>query len=227
MHTLSCKNDAVIIQHMVNSVVQSVGGIAYRFGLGPQPSDVPDHRLVELVEGPDRLAPGRAIDLGCGTGRNALYLARHGWETVGVEMVGYAVELAQRKADAQHQSIQFVQGDVTRLADLNIGADFTLLMDGGCYHTIPPRRREAYADSIATVSAPGARLIMVGFSFSLGAGRRPERLVERLPGWRLLQLDRVPGEQMYQYVSGPALLRAALKRGAFHPLRYEMERTPN
>ena len=36
-----------------------------------------------------------------GTGRNAIYLARHGWETVGVEMSGYAVEVARRKAAAQ------------------------------------------------------------------------------------------------------------------------------
>jgi hypothetical protein len=142
-------------------------------------------------------------------------------------MVGYAVEVARRKAATQHQSIQFIEADVTRLPALDIGTDFTLLMDGGCYHTIPPSRRNAYVDSITKVSAPGARLIMVGFSRSLGAGRHPERLQNRLPGWRLLQFDRVPPDQMYQYVSGPALLRAALKRGAFQPLRYEFERTPN
>lgn len=202
-------------------------GLAYRLGSRLQPSDVPDHRLVELVEGPDKLAPGRALDLGSGTGRNALYLARHGWETIGVEMVRYAVELSQRKAATEFLPIRFVQGDVTKLADLGVGADFTLLMDGGCYHTIPASRREAYAQSIAQVAAPGARLILVGFSRTLGVGRHPEDLLARLPGWRLVRLDRVPGEQMYQYVAGPAPLRAALKRGAFHPLRYELERTPS
>ena len=50
-----------------------------------------------------------------------------------------------------------------------------------------------------------------------------EKLLKRLPGWRLLQVDRIPGEQMAQYVSGPGPLRAALKRGAFHPIRYELE----
>ncbi len=72
----------------MNSMLRAVGGLAYRLHLGPQPSDVPDHRLVALVEGPDRLTPGRALDLGSGTGRNAIYLARHGWEAIGVEMVG-------------------------------------------------------------------------------------------------------------------------------------------
>ena len=92
----------------MNSALRSVADVAYRLGLGPRPSDVPDHRLVELVEGPNRLAPGRALDLGCGTGRNAMYLGRHGWETAGVEMSGYAVEVARQKAAAQAVTVRFV-----------------------------------------------------------------------------------------------------------------------
>jgi SAM-dependent methyltransferase len=208
---------------VMNTLLRAAGEAAYRLGLGPRPSDVPDHTLVELVEGPGRLAPGRALDLGCGTGRNALYLARRGWETVGVDMVGYAVEVARRKAAAQSLSIQLLQGDVTRLSELGVGTGFALLMDGGCYHMIPADRRDAYAQSVTRVAAPGAHLIMVGFSRTLG-GRHPEYLLARLPGWSLVRLDRVPGEQMSQYVSGPAPLRAALKAGAFHPLRYELQR---
>jgi hypothetical protein len=63
---------------MKNSAVRGLGTIAYKFGLGSEPSDIPDHRLARLVEGPDRLSPGRALDLGGGTGGNAIYLARHG-----------------------------------------------------------------------------------------------------------------------------------------------------
>lgn len=207
----------------MSSVRQIVGDVAYRLRLGPRPSDVPDHRLVELVEGPDRLARGRALDLGTGTGRNAIYLAGHGWDTVGVEMAGYAVELARRKAAALGVPVRFVQGDVTRLPDLDLGEPFDLFMDGGCYHTIPPGLRDAYAESVTAVAAPGARLIMVGFSSPLGAGADGEKLLERLHGWQLVHQGRVPGEQMYQYVSGPRPLRAALKRGAFNPLRYELQ----
>jgi hypothetical protein len=97
-------------------------------------------------------------------------------------------------------------------------------MDGGCYHMIPSDRRDAYAQSVTHVAAPGAHLIMVGFSRTLGAGRHSEHLLARLPGWSLVRVDPVPGEQMFQYVSGPAPLRAALKAGAFHPLRYELQR---
>src|ERR1700757_1857898 len=165
----------------MNSVFRAAGDLAYRLGLGPQPSDVPDPRLVELVEGPDKLASGRALDLGCGTGRNAIYLARQGWDTIGVEMVEYAVEVARRKAAARDVPVRFVQGDVTRLADLDIGAEFTLLMDGGCYHMIPPGRRDAYAESVTRVAAPGARLILVGFSRMLG-GLDQKELLSRLTG---------------------------------------------
>ena len=185
---------------------------------------MPDHRLVELVEGPERLPPGRALDLGSGTGRNALYLAAHGWDAVGVEMSGYAVEVAKGKAATQGVPARFVQGDVTRLPELDIGV-FDLFMDGGCYHTIPPGRRNAYAESVTAVAAPGARLILVGFRAPLAAGDDGEKLLERLPGWRLVRVARIPGEQMAEYVSGPAPLRAALKRGIFHPLRYELEFT--
>jgi SAM-dependent methyltransferase len=180
---------------VVNSVLRTVAEVAYRLGLGPQPSDVPDHRLVELVEGPDRLQPGRALDLGCGTGRNAIYLAAHGWDTVGVEMSGYAVQVATRKAADIGAPARFVHGDVTRLPDLDIGT-FNLFMDGGCYHTIPPGRRDAYAESVTAVAALGARLIMVGFRAPLAAGTDGERLLKRLPGWRLLRVGRIPGEQM-------------------------------
>lgn len=212
---------------MVNSVLRTVADVTYRLGIGPRPSDVPDHRVVEVVEGPDRLATGRAVDLGSGTGRNAIYLARHGWDVVGVEMSGYAVEVSRRKATEQGAPARFVQGDVTKLADLDIGAAFNLFMDGGCYHTLPPGRRDAFGESVTAVAAPGARLIMIGFRQSLSAGTQGDGLLKRLPGWRVLSEDRVPGQEMHEYVSGPAPLKALLKRGALHPLRYELEYTPD
>lgn len=212
---------------MMNSVLQRIGDTAYRLGLGPRPSDVPDHRLVDLVEGPDRLPPGRALDLGSGTGRNAIYLAGRGWDAVGVEMSGYAVEVARRKAEVQGVPARFVQGDVTRLPELEIGSAFNLFMDGGCYHTLPPGRRDAYGESVTAVAAPGARLVMVGFTIPLGAGAHGEKLLERLPGWRLLGEDRVPGEQMHEYVSGPTPLKMLLKRDVLHPLRFELEYAPS
>ena len=212
---------------MVNSTLRVIADVTYRLGIGPRPSDVPDHRLVEVVEGLDRLPPGRAVDLGSGTGRNAIYLARHGWDVVGVEMSGYAVEVSRRKATELGASARFVQGDVAELPDLDIGVAFNLFMDGGCYHTLPPARRDAFGESVTAVAAPGARLIMIGFRQSLAAGTRGDGLLKRLPGWRLLSEDRVPGHETHEYVSGPAPLKTLLKGGALHPMRYDLEYAPN
>src|SRR5260370_14518015 len=77
--------------------------------------------LVSVVEGPGKLEPGKALDLGCGTGTNSIYLARHGWETTGVDFVPRAIAQARRKAAAAGASPRFLVGDVTRLTDLGMG----------------------------------------------------------------------------------------------------------
>lgn len=207
---------------MTDVVLRLSDAMRYRWRLAPQFSDVPDHRLVELVEGPDPLTPGRALDIGCGTGRNAVYLAGHGWDTTGVDMVDHALRKARRKAAAQQLAVRFVQGDVTRLADLDIG-EVDLLMGGGCYHMIPADRRQAYAESVTGAASAGARLIIVGVRRRVGS---PEQLAAGLPGWRLLRASPVPGRQMAEYFSGRSPLRAALNRDAIPVLRYELQRTP-
>lgn len=201
-----------------------IADLAYRFGLGPRWSDVPDHRLAQVVTGPDALPPGRALDLGCGTGRNARYLARHGWHSVGVELSSEAVRMAERNAAAEHLSVRFIRGDVTRLPELGIGTDYGLLVDGGCYHMIPSIRRDAYISGITHVAAPGALLIMVGFGRHGEFGISPNEIRDRFPKWTLIAADPIPGEQMSQYTVGPALLHLLLRRGALRPMRYQLHR---
>jgi SAM-dependent methyltransferase len=139
---------------------------AYRLGLTIWERSAPPADLVDLVE---RSEPGRALDLGCGTGTDSVYLAEHGWDVTGVDMVPKALTIARRRAAAAGVSPRFVTGDVTRLPDLEVGGGHTLILDFGCFHTLPEDRRGPYVGSVSAAAAPGATLLLYGF-------RRPPRL---------------------------------------------------
>jgi methylase of polypeptide subunit release factors len=85
----------------------------YRAGKPPWDTGVTPSELVALVEGPGALPPGRALELGCGTGTNATYLARHGWEVVAVDLIDRAVEQARAKAAAAGTVVRLLCGDAT------------------------------------------------------------------------------------------------------------------
>jgi SAM-dependent methyltransferase len=141
---------------------------------------VPPSDLIELIEGPQALAPGRALDLGCGTGTDSIYLARHAWDVTGVDMVPEALSLARRNAAAEAVRVSFLQGDVTRLSEVVQGT-FDLVLDFGCFHTLPLDQRAAYAGNVSAVAAPGATFLLYGFA-------RPPRLAPMQAG---ISLDEV------------------------------------
>ena len=141
----------------------------------------PPAELVELVEGPHPLAVGRALDLGCGTGSDSIYLAQHGWEVTGVDMVPRALAIARRKAAAAGVRPRFVEGDVTRLRELGVGAGYSLLLDFGCFHTLPLDLRGAYVESVSAVAATGATFLLYGFA-------RPPRLAPMPAGVSLTEV---------------------------------------
>jgi hypothetical protein len=115
--------------------------LAYRLGLAVWRRPTPPADLVALVEGPSALPTGRALDLGCGTGTDAIYLATHGWDVTGVDAVPKALATARRDATAAGVAPRFVQGDVTRLHELSVGDGYALIVDFGCFHTLPEDRR--------------------------------------------------------------------------------------
>lgn len=116
----------------------------------------------QLVE-EERPTPGRALDLGCGTGTTAVYLATRGWDVVGVDFAPRAIGLARRRAaDAGvADRVRFEVADVTRLPGL--GAPFDLALDIGCFHAVPDARRRAYMEGVARVLRPGATVLMYEF----------------------------------------------------------------
>jgi cyclopropane fatty-acyl-phospholipid synthase-like methyltransferase len=142
-------------------------GIAYRlmYRLGFTPWDrVLPRELSEIIEGPGALPPGRALDLGSGMGRKAIYMASRGWHVTGVEMVPRAVREAGRRAQAAGVDIDFRSGDVTRLDELGLAPGFTFVFDFGCFHGLKADQRKRYVQGVTALAAPGARLLMMGFT---------------------------------------------------------------
>jgi SAM-dependent methyltransferase len=154
--------------------------LAYRFGRPRWDSAEPRPELEALVRG---LAPGRALDLGCGTGASVLYLASRGWEAVGLDFAPEAVAAATENARRAGVSATFVLGDVSRLDEAGVQGPFDLLLDIGCYHAIPAGRRDACAAGAAAVTRPGADFYLAGI------GDPP-------PSWRLLGAGGVTGDEV-------------------------------
>ncbi|MFI7027242.1 class I SAM-dependent methyltransferase [Microbispora rosea] len=175
----------------------------YRDGKPPWDTGVTPPELVALIEGHEpgngagngALPPGRALELGCGTGTNAIYLARHGWEVVAVDLVDRAIEQARERAVAAGAAVRLLQGDATRLDELDAPGPYDLFFDLSCYCGIPPHRRDAYAAGLTRRAAPGARLLMFGYGpGTLGdtfAGVTADELRARFAGWELA--DVTPG----------------------------------
>jgi SAM-dependent methyltransferase len=165
------------------------------YGLGFTPWDghpLPQS-LRELVQGIGNSGPlpaGRALDIGCGTGDNSIYLAQHAWNVTGVDFVAKAVQKARAKANAAKVGVTFQQADVTRLSSEGVGNDFTLIVDNGCLHGMSDEDRDAYVRQVTAVAAPEARLLVVAFvpGGSLGVrGVEPAEVERRFtPGWTLV-----------------------------------------
>ncbi|MFE3456211.1 class I SAM-dependent methyltransferase [Nocardiopsis aegyptia] len=167
----------------------------YERGLPPWDTRVSPPELVDLVEGERPLPPGRALELGFGTGTNAVYLARHGWDVVGVDLVGRAVELARARAAEAGVAPRLLHGDATRLDEVDASGPFDLFFDLSCLCGIPRPRHDAYAAGLTRRAAPGAVLLM--FVYGPGAfddpeeGVSPEEVAARFTGWDLV--DTTPG----------------------------------
>ena len=95
----------------------------------PWDTGTPDPMLVEIIES-RAIAPGRTLEIGCGTGTNAIYLAQHGFEVVGIDISPLAVENARTKAQG-HCRFEIVDF----LNEAPPGGPFQFMFDRGCFHT--------------------------------------------------------------------------------------------
>jgi SAM-dependent methyltransferase len=169
---------------------QTLFRVFYRLGFVPWDGHPLANSLMQLVEGDGALAPGTALDLGCGTGDNSIYLAKHGWKVTGVDFVAKAVDKAKAKAPANKVDVNFARADVTRLSTEGVGSNFDLIVDNGCLHGMSQDDRDAYVREVTAVAAPDARLLLVEFitGGSLGVpGIDADEVKRRFAtDWRLL-----------------------------------------
>jgi SAM-dependent methyltransferase len=138
--------------------------LMYRIGFTPWDTGVVPQELSTLVEGAGALPAGRALDIGCGTGTQSVYLAQHGWRVTAVDAVDRPLVRARARADAARVDVEWLKADVTKLGSLGIEPGLTLAFDRGCFHGLNDRQRAAYAAGVTALAAPGAALLMMAFA---------------------------------------------------------------
>jgi cyclopropane fatty-acyl-phospholipid synthase-like methyltransferase len=138
----------------------------YLQGKTPWDTNISPPELREVIEGLNGIAkmpPGTALDLGCGTGTNGIYLAQHGWQVAGVDFAALAIRRANRKAaqaGVQNRT-RFLLGSVTDLSELH--NPFDLLFDLGCFHGLDAGQRAAYASEVKRLSRAGSVYLLYVF----------------------------------------------------------------
>ncbi len=121
----------------------------------PIEDHAPDPTLVEVAAG---LVPGTALDLGCGDGRNATWLASAGWTATGVDFSAVGLARAATRAEAHGLTVDWVQADLLTWAPPAVAFDLVLLM----FIHLPATERDAVYAAAAAAVAPGGTLLVVG-----------------------------------------------------------------
>jgi SAM-dependent methyltransferase len=119
----------------------------------PWDTGAPDPVLVEVIER-GILKPGRVLEVGCGTGTNALWLASRGFDVLGTDISPRAIARAKAKAEAAGGRVSFRALDF--LAEEIEGAPFDLVFDRGVWHVFDE------AETRAQFARNVARALVVG-----------------------------------------------------------------
>lgn len=128
------------------------------FGQPPWDTGISPPELLEFIQTHN---PGRAIDIGCGTGTNVITLSRAGWRVTGIDFAPRAISLAERKLNAANVRAELKASDATKLD--GIAGPFDLAFDLGCFHSISSNLQAKYLDQLERILAPNGFFLMYGF----------------------------------------------------------------
>src|SRR3990172_1688312 len=130
----------------------------YRKGQTPWYSGRPCSELVRLLED-EIISPCKALDLGCGTGTNAIYLAEMGFDVTGVDISQVAIEMAREKVDAAGLSVLFM---LVKLPNRFLpGKVYDFVFDRGCFHALKNDERSQYADMLKEFTKVGSLFLLL------------------------------------------------------------------
>lgn len=128
--------------------------------------------LAELVES-GRIRPGRAIDLGCGVGREAIFLAERGFEVTGVDISPTAIGMAKQAAADAGVDVDFLVDDLTGLT--KVSGTYDLIVDVGAFNDLNATQRDAYLREVLPLGAARSTFFLMCFQNKLSETEMRER----------------------------------------------------
>lgn len=118
----------------------------------PWDSGRPDEHLAAVIKA-HGIKPGRALEIGCGTGTNSIWLAQQGFKVTGMDISPTAIARAEEKAAAAGVNCRFLVGDF--MVDQAPGAPFAFVYDRGCLHVFEGHEElSRFASRVRDVLAP-------------------------------------------------------------------------
>ncbi|MBA3943726.1 MAG: class I SAM-dependent methyltransferase [Herpetosiphonaceae bacterium] len=118
------------------------------------------------------LRHGTALDLGTGPGTQAMQLARCGFDVTAIDLAESAIRLARENAQVQGLAINWQQDDIL---SPRLTHQFDLIFDRGCFHVLPPERRQDYVNTVAGLLKPSGYFFLKCFSHLQPGTQGPNR----------------------------------------------------
>ncbi|MBM4035988.1 MAG: class I SAM-dependent methyltransferase [Planctomycetes bacterium] len=131
--------------------------------------------LSKIVED-GTIRPGRALELGCGTGTNAVYLATKGFSVTGVEIAPTALTLAEQQARKANVRVRWLVADVTALGEME---PFDFVFDRGCYHHVQLYNSAGFVKTANRLTRPGGHFLLLAGNANEPRHGGPPRVEEK------------------------------------------------
>jgi methyl halide transferase len=147
----------------------------YRLGHPPfWDAGMPSGELRRVVED-GTIRACRAVELGCGSGTDAVYLASQGFDVTAIDIAPSALSQAAQKAQKADVHVKWLLADVLRPPQLD---PFDFIYDRGCYHEVRAQNLAAYLETLRRLSRPGTRFILLAGNANEVLDYGPPRVTE-------------------------------------------------